>query len=132
VVVRGDGVDARPGDVAAAAGLGSTYFPETMWQIYLVNSPMVFRAGSLPSQPPPPSPPPPSPPAAARAAARQVGKGAAGVSKDVAPAGRGSGVVAVVGGLGASLSRRPTVVAWSRSGALMHGDRVAALRQSGQ
>ena len=24
--------------------LGSTYFPETMWQIYLVNSPMVFRA----------------------------------------------------------------------------------------
>jgi len=24
--------------------LGSTYYPETMWQIYLINSPMIFRA----------------------------------------------------------------------------------------
>ena len=24
--------------------LGSNYFPETIWQIYLINSPMVFRA----------------------------------------------------------------------------------------
>jgi hypothetical protein len=25
-------------------GIGSKYFPETIWKIYLVNGPMVFRA----------------------------------------------------------------------------------------